>query len=374
MLRRIYFLAQKELIQLLRDKRTLGMLIIAPVIQLIVFGYVATTEIRQTAMIICDQSRSSQSRELINRFVSSGYFIIEGYVDGVPEIDRFLDSGDAVIGLAIPTDFARNLAGDSPADIGIYIDGTNSNLATILTGYVRMIVNGYSAELTQEFFLKKGLEPPKLSRSEPRVWFNPELKSANFMVPGVMAMLTLMLLLNLTTLGIVREREQGTAEQLSVTPIRPIELIIGKLIPPIFIGYLIITLVLIVGLLWFGISFAGSVLLLYSLSIFFILACLTAGLFISTFAYTGDQAVWINQVFIIPNVLLSGFIFPISNMPKAIQAITYFLPMRYYLKVIRGIFLRGAGFGQLWDEALILLAWSVIITALASMRLKKGLV
>ncbi|MEE9553705.1 MAG: ABC transporter permease, partial [candidate division Zixibacteria bacterium] len=228
--------------------------------------------------------------------------------------------------------------------------------------------------LAHEFFLSKGIEPPKLNRSEPRVWFNPELKSANFMVPGVMAMLTLILLLNLTTLGVVREREQGTAEQLAVTPIKPLDLILGKLLPPIFIGYIIITLVLVVGLLWFKIDFAGSVFLLYFLSIFFILACLTAGLLISTFAYTGDQAIWINQVFIIPNILLSGFIFPISNMPKAIQAVTYFLPMRYYLKVIRGIFLRGAGFGQLWDEALILLAWTVIITTLASMRLKRGLV
>ncbi len=374
MIRRIYFLAQKELIQLLRDKRTLGMLIIAPVIQLIVFGYVATTEIRRSGMIICDQSRSSASRELINRFVSSGYFVVEGYVDSVPEIDRFLDSGDAVAGLVIPPDFARDLGRDSPAEIGVFIDGTNSNLAVILTGYVRMIVSSYSSGLVNEYFHHKGIDPPRPGSSEPRVWFNPELKSANFMVPGVMAMLTLMLLLNLTTLGIVREREQGTAEQLSVTPISPLELILGKIIPPLFVGYLIITLVLTVGLLWFGIFFAGSVLLLYSLSFFFIIACLTAGLFISTFAYTGDQAVWINQIFIIPNVLLSGFIFPISNMPTAIQAITYFLPMRSYLKIIRGIFLRGAGVSQLWDEAMILLAWSVIITVLASLRLKKGLV
>lgn len=374
MIRRIFFIAKKELIQLLRDKRTFGMLIIVPIIQLIVFGYVATTEVRESLIIVCDQSRSSQSRELINRFVSSGYFIVRGYVDSVPEIDRFLDSGEAVVGIAIPPDFARRLAGDSKAEVGVYIDGTNSNLATILTAYIRMIIKGYSSELANQFFLNKGLEPPKLSRSEPRVWFNSELKSANFMVPGVMAMLTLILLLNLTTLGVIREREQGTAEQLSVTPIRPFELILGKLIPPIFVGYIIITLVLVVGLLWFGIGFAGSILLLYSLSIFFILACVTAGLLISTFAYTGDQAIWINQVFIIPNILLSGFIFPISNMPKAIQMITYFLPMRYYLKVIRGIFLRGAGLGQLWDEALILLAWSVIITTIASLRLKKGFV
>lgn len=374
MLRRVYFIAKKEIIQLLRDRRTFGALLIAPIIQLIVFGYVATTEIRKSPMVICDRSRSPESRELVNRFVSSGYFIVEKYVDNLAGFDHYLDSGEAIIAIAIPPEFAREISRGSKAEIGIYIDGTNSNLATILMGYAQMIVRGYSTELVNNFFLDKGLEPPQLSRTEPRVWFNPELKSANFMVPGVMAMLTLMLLLNMTTLGVVREKELGTAEQLAVTPIKPFDLILGKLIPPMIIGYLIITLVLVVGLAWFGITFVGSIPLLYFLSFFFILACLTAGLFLSTFANTGDQAVWMNQVFAIPNILLSGFIFPISNMPKAIQVVTYFLPMRYYLKIIRGLFLRGAGFSQLWDEALILFVWSVLIITLASMRLKKRFV
>lgn len=373
MFRRIFFMAKKEFIQLLRDRRTFMMVLFSPILQLIVFGYVATTDIRRSPVIICDQSRSADSRGLIERMVSSGYFTVEGYVDGIDGMDDYLDSGKAVLGLAIPPDFARRLASDDQSAVGIYIDGTNSNLATILMGYVQMIIRGYSAELAGNFFADKGIDPPELTRSEPRIWFNPELKSANFMVPGVMAMLTLILLLNLTTLGIVREREKGTAEQLSVTPIRPLELLLGKLIPPIFVGYAIITVVLTVGLLWFGIDFAGSVALLYALSIFFILACLTAGLLISTFAFTGDQAVWMNQVFAIPNILLSGFIFPISNMPGPIQAITYFLPMRYYLKIIRGLFLRGAGAGQLWDEALILLGWSVLIMLMALLRLKKRL-
>jgi len=374
MIKRILFIAKKEAIQLLRDKRTFGMLIFMPIVQLIVFGYVATTDIRRTPMVVCDSSRTPRSRELINRFVSSGYFSVEGYVDNVNRFDSFLDSGDALIAVAIPADFDKTILSGKQADVGIYIDGTNSNLATILMGYVKMIVRGYSVELTEKFFADKGMTMPKLTRSEPRVWFNPELKSANFMVPGVMAMLTLMLLLNMTTLGVVRERELGTAEQLAVTPIKPLELVLGKMIPPFFIGYLIITIVLVVGSLWFGISFAGSITLLYFLSMFFILAVLTAGLFLSTFAQTGDQAIWMNQVFAIPNVLLSGFIFPISNMPKPIQAVTYFLPMRYYLKIIRGLFLRGAGFMQLWDEALVLFVWSVIIIILASMRLKKKLV
>lgn len=371
---RVSAIARKEFVQLLRDRRTLIVLIIAPVIQLIIFGYVATTEIKKNAMIVCDESRSARSRDLIRRFIASGYFEVAGYVDGRSGIDRYLDSGDAVVALVIPPDFAAAVDRGRAATVGIYVDGTNSNLATILFNYLQMIVAEYSRDLTLEYFHGTGLQPPVFPRTQPRVWFNPELKSANFMVPGVMAMLTLVLLLNLTTLAIVREREKGTAEQLAVTPINPLDLLAGKLIPPLCMGYLVITLVLIVGLVWFKIAFAGSVILLYFLSAFFILAALSAGLFISTFSYTGDQAMWANQVFIIPNILLSGFIFPISNMPGPIQLITYILPMRYFLVIIRGLFLRGSVLADLWQEAAILLAWSLVVITLASLRLRKRLV
>ena len=374
MLRRIYFIARKEFIQLLRDRRIFGMLIIAPVIQLVVFGYVARTDIRKTPMVICDQSRTPDSRDFVSRFVSSGYFKVVGFVDGQDDIDSYLDSGGAILGIIIPADFARLLKRGEEATVGIYIDGTNSNLATIVSGYAQMIVRGFSSDMAMDYLSSQGVRPPELPETEPRIWFNPELKSVNFMVPGVMAMLTLILLLNLTTLGIVREREQGTAEQLAVTPINPLDLLIGKLIPPLFVGYMVITLVLAVGLVWFEIAFVGSIAALYLLSASYILACLSAGLLISTFSYTGDQAMWANQVFTIPNVLLSGFIFPISNMPEPIQLATYLLPMRYFLTIIRGLFLRGSNITDLWQEAIILLAWSVIVITLASLKLKKRLV
>lgn len=374
MFRRIYFIAQKEFIQLLRDRRIFGMLIIAPIIQLVVFGYVARTDIRKTAMVVCDQSRTPDSRDFVSRFVSSGYFKVVGFVDGQDDIDSYLDSGEAILAIIIPTDFARLLKRGEEATVGIYIDGTNSNLATIVSGYAQMIVRGFSADLATEYLFSRGIPPLALPETEPRIWFNPELKSVNFMVPGVMAMLTLILLLNLTTLGIVREREQGTAEQLAVTPINPLDLLIGKLIPPLFVGYMVITLVLVVGLAWFEIAFVGSIAVLYLLSATFILACLSAGLLISTFSYTADQAMWANQVFTIPNVLLSGFIFPINNMPEPIQLATYLLPMRYFLTIIRGLFLRGSNIMDLWQEAIILLAWSAIVITLASLKLKKRLV
>ena len=374
MIKRIFFIAQKEFIQLLRDRRTLGLVLIAPIIQLIVFGYVATTEIRKSRMVVCDYSRTPKSRDFMERFRSSGYFEIYDYVTDEKKINRYLDRGKAVVGVVIPPDFATNLSAGKDSDIGIYIDGTNSNLAMIISGYLRLITARYSNEVSLDFIRGLGVDPPNPIDSWPRVWFNQELKSANFMVPGVMAMLTLILLLNLTALAIVRERESGTAEQISVTPIKPLELIIGKIIPPVLIGYLVITLVMVVGMAWFKIGFAGSVLLLYFFSLFFIVACLAAGLMISTFSHTADQAMWTNQIFTMPNILLSGFIFPISNMPKPIQAVTYLLPMRYFLKIIRGIFMRGSGFEQHWDEALILLLWGVVVISLASLRLKKRLV
>ncbi len=373
-MRRIYFIAQKEFIQLLRDKRTLGMILIAPIIQLIIFGYVATTEVKKSKMVVCDHSKSPQSRDFIGRFKSSGYFEIYDYVDDDDGINSHLDKGKALVGVIIPPDFNSRLIAGKEVAVGVYIDGTNSNLAVILSGYLRMITSQYSNELTFGYFDKKGVKIPELIESRPRIWFNEELKSVNFMVPGVMAILTLILLLNLTALAIVRERESGTAEQISVTPIRPLELIIGKIVPPLFIGYMIITLVLVVGLLWFNVGFAGSVGLLYFFALFFIIACISAGLLISTFSQTADQAMWTIMVFIMPNILLSGFIFPISNMPRPIQLVTYFLPMRYFLKIIRGIFMRGAGFAQHWDEALILLLWGMAVITLASLRLKKRLV
>lgn len=371
---RIFFIAQKEFIQLLRDRRTLGLILVAPVIQLIVFGYVATTEIKKSKMVVCDYDRSPESRDLVDRFQSSGYFEIYDYLTDESKIDYYLDHGKAVVGIIIPAGFAADISRGKDADIGIYIDGTNSNLALILTGYLRMIISQFSHDITFSYIRRLGVDPPELIESRSRVWFNQELKSANFMVPGVMAMLTLILLLNLTALAIVRERESGTAEQISVTPIKPLELIIGKIIPPIIVGYLVITLVMVVGLVWFNIGFAGSVLLLYFFALFFVVAGLSAGLLISTFSQTADQAMWTNQVFTIPNILLSGFIFPIANMPKAIQFVTYFLPMRYFLKIIRGIFMRGAGFEQHWDEALILLLWGILVIFIASTRLKKRLV
>jgi ABC-2 type transport system permease protein len=335
---------------------------------------VATTDLKRSPMVICDYSQSQQSRDFIKSFTSSGYFTDEFYVSSIDEIDPYIDKGKAVAAMMIPRDFAGSLQKGEPITIGFILDGANSNRATMLNGYIEFITASYSNQITREMFSRMGKIMQPLLNVEPRIWFNPELKSVNYMVPGVIGMLTMILLMNITSLCIVREREVGTAEQLVVTPIRPIELIIGKTIPAVFAGFLVTTLVLVFGLLWFKIDFAGSVLLLYFFAGFFMICAISVGLLISTYARTGDQAIWANQFFMMPNLLLSGFIFPISNMPQVVQYLTYFLPMRYYLKIIRGIFLQGAGFSQLWPQAAVLLGWGFIVAILASLRLRRHLI
>jgi len=370
---RIFHITKKEFIQTLRDRRAFVIIMVAPIFQLLIFGYVATTDIKMSSAVICDYDGTSKSREFIRKFSASGYFNDKYYTTSTKEFDHYIDSGKAVIGITIPPGFQKMLLKGKQATVGLILDGTNSNLATILSGYLQFITADYSQQISGEYFSRKGLVLKKPIDVEPRIWFNPDLKSVNFMVPGVMGLLTLIVLLNLTSLSIVRERELGTAEQLVVTPIKAFELVLGKTIPAGFAGFLVITLVLVVGLVWFRIDFQGSIFLLFVFSGFFMFCAISMGLLISTYSQTGDQAMWANQFFMMPNVLLSGFIFPIDNMPAIIQYTTYALPMRYYLKIIRGIFLQGAGFVELWPQAAALLGWGVIVMALAAFRLRKHL-
>lgn len=374
MFRRIIHIIKKELIQSLRDKRAFGILLIAPLFQLFIFGYVATTDLKRSEVIVCDFDQTPSSRDLIKSFTSSGYFDDKYYATSFKDIDYYIDSGRAVVGMIIPESFEKDLKKGKQVAIAFELDATNSNRATILSGYINFITANYSNQVTADYASLRGLKSQPPLDIEPRVWFNPELKSVNFMVPGVIGLLSLILLLNITSLSIVRERELGTAEQLVVTPIRAVELVIGKIVPAGFAGFLVITLVLVAGLVWFHINFEGSVLLLYFFSAFFMFCAIAMGLLISSYSQTGDQAMWANQFFMMPNVLLSGFIFPIANMPEAIQYVTYILPMRYFLVIIRGIFLQGAGFSELWPQAAILMFWGILVVIIASIRLRKHLV
>lgn len=382
-MRTILHIVIKEFLQIRRDRRMLGLSIIAPMVQLIVLGYAATTDIKSIPMVVCDHDRSATSREFIAQFTNSGYFIVTKYVNSAKEIDPHIENGEAWLALVIPSDFGKNILANRTAQVQLIADGSDANSANISLGYASQIVVKYSRSIVAETLRRLQIASEhaapavKPVRVEPevRVWYNPDLKSANFMVPGVVALVLMIITMTLTSLGIVREKEIGTLEQLLVTPIKPYQLIIGKLLPFAILGAIDVTLVLTVARLWFEVPMRGSVILLYGLSGLFIMTTLGLGLFISTISRTQQQALMTAQFFIfMPFIFLSGFIFPIENMPQWIQAITYVIPLRYFIVIIRGIFLKGTGIAELWPQALALLTFGVLILSLSVARFRKRLV
>lgn len=373
-LRVIGEMIRKEFLQIRQDKRMLMVSILAPVLQVILLGYAATTDITNTTMVICDLDKTAESRELIRRFTTSEYFI-DGYrVDRPSDIDRYIERSMATVALVIPVDFGRRLLARESAPLQIVLDGTDANSSNILLGYSTQIISSFSQTVVAN--RSGGGAGPRLARivPEPRIWFNPDLKSQFYMVPGVVALVLMIITMTLTALGIVREKEAGTLEQLMVTPIRPYQLILGKLVPFALIGFVDIVFVLSVAHFWFGVPIRGSIPLLFGLSGLFVLTTLGLGLLVSTIAKSQQQAMLIAQFFFMfPFMLLGGFAFPIANMPPIIQAITYIFPLRYFLVIVRGIFLKGTGIAELWDQALPLLAIGVVIFALSVLRFQKKL-
>ena len=372
---RIGCIVRKEFQQLRRDRRMLPIVFISPVIQLLILGYAANLDVRDIPAVVCDLDHSSESRELLEEFFASGYFQVASYVENHDEVEARLKDGEATIGIVIPQDFGRKLAADAGPPLQLFGDGSESSLAVIALNYASIIVNRYSSR----YFLDRfGDLPPSLKPVQPdlkiRIWYNPELKSRNFMVPGILAMLLMVMTMMLTSLAIVKEKEVGTLEQLMVTPIRPIQLVIGKLIPFILSGAVDIALVILVARLLFGIVIAGSVFLLFALSGVFLISTLGLGLLVSTVSRTQQQAMMTSVFFImLPMIILSGFVFPIENMPRLIQYATLLFPLRYYFLIVRGIFLKSAGMPELWDETLILFGIGVLILAVSALRFRKRL-
>lgn len=374
-MRTVFYIIQKELIQIKRDKRMFGLSILAPMVQLLLLGYAATTDIRSIPMAVCDQDRSSVSRELIQKFTTAGYFSIDEVVESPKEIDRLIENGRVWLALVIPPKFGANISSQRQTQIQLLADGSDANSATIGLAYANQIITMYSRSILVEM-MEKSPQPMKPARVLPeiRVWYNAELKSRNFMVPGVVALVLMIITMTLTSLGIVKEKEAGTLEQLLVTPIKAYQLIVGKLIPFVIIGVIDVTIVLTVARYWFEVPLRGSILLLYGLCGLFVLTTLGLGLFVSTISKTQQQAMMTAQFFIfMPFIFFSGFAFPIENMPTIIQYITYVIPLRYFITIIRGIFLKGDGIAELWTQALALLAFGVVILTLSVMRFRKKL-
>jgi ABC-2 type transport system permease protein len=396
--RRVLSIVRKEFLQLRRDPRLLRIVVAAPVVQLLVFGYAVTTDIRHIRTAVYDADNTAVSRQLIERFGraalraatlrrcvlahdGSGYFELDRYARSEQEINHLLDSGEEQMVIRIPFGFARDLSRGRAAPLQIILDGSDSMSAGIIAAYAQGVVSAFSSRIALAR-IAAGSGPstgggtaalPGRLDGRIRVWYNPDLKSVNFMVPGVLCSILLVVTMVLTSVAIVKEREVGTLEQLVVTPIRARELMLGKTIPFVAIGFVDMILILLVASLWFRVPIAGSVALLFALAIVFLLTSLGLGLFISTVSRTQQQATLTSFFFMMPSILLSGFIFPIENMPRAIQWVTYAIPLRYFLVIIRGIFLKGNGLAVLWPQVMALAVFGIVIMGLSALRFSKRL-
>jgi ABC-2 type transport system permease protein len=370
-MRAIGWVILKELVQIRRDRRLLAMLVVAPVIQLVILGFAATTDVREVAVAVHDYDHSPASREYVRALGASG-FLRTRVVAGPPAADTHeLVSGRTGLLLVIPPGFGRALADGREAPVQVLVDGSDSNAGVQGLSYLEQATRLHNRRLAL------AVRPaPRLAAvaAETRVWHNPDLTSTRFMIPAIMGVLLLTTTTLVTSMALVREREQGTLEQLLITPLRPGELIAGKTLPYVMIGFAQFTLALPVVVYLFGVSLRGSLLLLYAGSLLFLLPTLGLGLLVSTLVHTQQQAMLLTAFGVMmPFNLLSGFVFPIANMPPAIQAVTYLIPLRYYLEIVRGIFLRGAGWAELWPQALALFALGAATFALALLKFHKRL-
>ena len=363
---RVRRMVWKELLELRQDPRLLAVVILAPILQLFLLAYAATTDVRNVPVVFADADRSAASRELIARFGSSPTFTVTGVIPDAQALSDYLDRGDAWIAIAVPAGYGAELHAGRPQRIQVLADGSDANSAGLALGYASNLIGAHGQEVAVELGATTGRPAldPRI-----RVWFNPRLESRDFMIPGVVALLLMVVTTNLSSMGIVREREIGTLEQLNVTPLRRWELIVGKLLPYGVIGLVEVLLVLSVAVLWFEVPMRGNPWLLLAMCVVYLMTTLGLGLFVSTISSTQQQAMMTTTFFfLMPMIYLSGFVFPIENMPAAIQQITYLVPLRYFLIIVRSIFLKGVGLETFWPEALVLTAWGVGVLALAVAR------
>ncbi|MBN2384158.1 ABC transporter permease [bacterium] len=373
---RLLRLIQKEFCQIRRDPRMFGIMLFAPVIQLIILGYAATTDVNQLEIGVCDLDRTEQSRALIDSFISSGYFNLIRTVAVPDELDLPISRGEVIIGLVIPHSFGSNLITAHTPQLQLLVDGTDATSGTIAIGYAKAVVQLFSMPYLKPLLRRMSIRNIRLPSVQVRnrAWFNPELKSRVYMVPAGMGLVLLVVMIMLTAMSLVKEREVGTMEQLIVTPLKGWELLLGKILPFILIGIVAETVIIVVAVTVFAIPVLGNALTLYLLSFGFFFTTLGLGILISTLCRTQQQAMLMTTFFVIlPFVYLSGFIFPIENMPRVFQLISYLIPLRYFLVIARGVFLKGCGWLQLWDEFTIMLVLGGLIFGAALVRFKKTL-
>ena len=376
MLTRLKQMLIKEFIQVFRDKRTRFVLFVPPIIQMLIFGYAATFEIHHVPTVVLDLDHSQESRELISRFTSSPYFDVQRQLTDYRQIGDLIDRGEATVGLEINAGFAQNLRKGQTAPVQVIVDATNSNTALIASGYISQIALAFARDYQQDRISR--ISPQMIERIpsaqlEQRPWYNPDLRSRWFFVPGIIGSLTLVLVVTLTAFAVVREREIGTLEQIMVTPIRPAEFILGKTLPFFLIGLFDVSLIATVGTLWFQVPFRGQILVLFAGAILFLLCMLGVGLLISTVSSTQQQAMVTAFFFIMPAITFSGFGFPISTMPEWLQYLTFLSPLRYFLIVLRGTYLKGVGMEVLWPQMAAMAGLGMALLTVAVLRFHKAL-
>jgi ABC-2 type transport system permease protein len=365
----------KEFIQVWRDRRLRIFLFLPPLVQLVIYGYAINFDLRQIPTAVYDEDRSPASRDLVQRFQSTEYFRITHFLDSELRLRDLMDRGQITLALRLPPDFARNLKSGKEAKIQLIFDATDSNAALITAKYAGAILQDYSRELLAARLAR--LDPPLRLETpvvmEPRAWFNPNLVSRTAFVPGVIAMVVMLVSLMLTALAVVREKEIGTMEQILVTPIRPVEFLLGKTVPFIIISLADVALVSLLGVYWFDIPFRGSAFVLFVGTVAFLFNSVGLGLFISTVSATQQQAMMAGTFLLTPAILLSGLIFPIANMPVVFQYVTYANPLRYFVVVVQGIFLKASGFDALWPQMTAMALLGLALLGLSLWRFRTRL-
>lgn len=372
---RLFHFIIKEFRQLWRDPRMLRVAITMPLLQLFIFGYIASTDIKNVPAGIMDEDRTSMSRAYIRNVVNSGNFVLKYNVSSEKDISYLLDSGKTSFVLRIPKDFKKDLVSGKNSAVQLLIDGSNSSNATIILGYMSLINFNFSNGILRDRLNKAGLTGRAHSPFdlETRIWYNPEMKSMYFMVPAIFANILMMISMILTMFSVVKEKEKGTIEQLIVTPLRPYEMMLGKMLPAMTVALADTLLAFLVATLWFRVPMQGSIILLFVLGTLFSMTGLAIGLLISTVSRNQRQAMMTNMLFMSPQMILSGFIFPIASMPVVIQWLTYLIPLRYFLIIVRGLFLKGIGVRYLWNQIWPMIIFVTAMLTLSVSRFRKKL-
>jgi ABC-2 type transport system permease protein len=370
---RIFSIVRKEFVQLFRDPRTLALAVVIPIVQLFLLGYAATSDVRNISLAVWDQSKTTESRQLLDAFQASSYFRINYFVNSSDEYQALIESGDARVALVIPPDYAQRLF-DNNAKVLMILDGSDASIGATALSTARLVGQSFGTKiLTQQATLSGRATPTPPVEVRTQVWYNPDLNSAYFMIPGVIGMILSFITTILTATAIVRERERGTIEQLIVTPIRSWELVLGKLLPYVILAFVETFEILIIGHFWFGVPIRGSLSLIILTSGIFIMSSLGIGLLASTIANTQQEAMLTVMMYNLPSIFLSGFFFPLEAMPQALQIVSYAIPLRYFLVVIRSLLLKGVGIEAIQGEVIALTIFGIVIMTLAALRFRKRL-